>query len=276
MATLRVRIDGRLGAISADSFATVIQRSLEILHDLDRRLTEERGGTLKWVIQDIGGSSAWVDLGARVIRGPQDTSVSVHRSFTSGLNQISSAQGSPPYFSLRNVAAVRKIVREIASDGVSGVFYEPPPEEVPETPTVSAISARLTSATELELQRLTGVHYRALGSIEGRVELVSVRKRSRRFNITHERTLRPIRCNLPEALEDSAFDAIRQRRRVVATGLISYNARHEPISLFTDKPLRFLGKEEELPSAVDLAASDLEITGSLATEDFVRSLRDDQ
>jgi hypothetical protein len=73
------------------------------------------------------------------------------------------------------------------------------------------------------------VRYTTFGSVEGKIELVSIKKSARRFNLTEDRTQRSIRCSLPDELEDSVFAAIRDRRRVIVTGLIGYNAKHDPI-----------------------------------------------
>ena len=70
------------------------------------------------------------------------------------------------------------------------------------------------------------------------------------------------------------FDAAKEKRRVIATGLIAYNARHEPIRVELRGELRLLRRESELPSISELLGSDPELTGALSTEDFVRSLRE--
>jgi hypothetical protein len=263
MGTMRLTIKGSLGQISAVSFAFIIDHSLRVLRDLDRRTSEERLGTIKWVVAGLGEGSLYVDLATRTTRGDVDHAPAVIHRFTTGLDWIQREGATPPYFSHDNVVAIRDIVRQFARDGVAGVDYR----------TSDGSPVELSRRSEPELEKLVGVRYRALGSIEGRVELVSVRRGARRFNITHHRTLRAIRCNLPEELEESIFEAIKERRRVVATGQIAYNAKNEPIRLEVKERLRFLGRAEELPTVDDLAGSDREITGPMSTEDFVRSLR---
>jgi hypothetical protein len=99
-----------------------------------------------------------------------------------------------------------------------------------------------------------GVRYRTFGSVEGKVERVSVQKGARWFDLRAQRTQRSVRCTLPEELEQPVLDAIKDRRRVIVTGLVAYNARHEPISVEVQRPLRLLGREDELPSSRDLAS----------------------
>lgn len=266
MATLRVVIKGELGQISARSLASVLQHSLYVLRSLDHRISERPKGTLHWVVENIGhGSSIDVLLGTRVVHGDRDFSSDVHGRFAGGIQIIRREEGTPPYFSTDDVIAVREIVRGFGQDGVTGVAYEPEAAKEP---------AELTHEIEPELIRLTGVAYHALGAIEGRVEVVSVRRKWRHFTITDERTRRAIKCNLPYALEDAVFEAIKERRRVVARGLIAYNLRNEPMRLEVRGSLRFLGKPEELPTIAELAGSDPNLTGDMDTEDFIRSLRD--
>lgn len=264
MTTLRVTIRGFLGQISAESFTAILQRTLRVLHELDRRMSEERRGTLRWVVTGLGEGSAYIELSTKVIHGNRDYSSQVLQRFTSGLAQIQREGITPPYFSHNDMEALRDIVRQFRKDGVASVGYIRP----------NSNPVELTEEAGTELEKLVGVRYRAFGSIEGRVELVSVKRGARRFNITHHRTLRSIRCTLPENIEGSVLDAIKGRYRVVASGMVSYNAKNEPIGLNVTEPLRFLGRQEDLPTTADLGGADPEITGSMTTEVFIRSLRD--
>jgi len=263
MARLRVTIRGELGEISAASFVSVLQKSLIVLQDLDRRISEERRGSLRWVVSGLGEGSSYVDLESRPLRGDRDYGEPVLDNFTGGVERIRAEGHTPPNFTQDNVSTIRDIVREMSRDGVRAVDY-----------TFSNRSVDLTPEASANLEQLVGVRYRTRGSIEGRIELVSVRKGARRFNVTHSRSYRSIRCSLPNELEPSVLDAMRDRRRVVVTGLVGYNAKHEPIRVDVAEPIRFLGHEKELPSAREVLGSDPEFTGDLTTEDFIRSLRD--
>ena len=64
------------------------------------------------------------------------------------------------------------------------------------------------------------------------------------------------------------LDALKARSRVVVTGRISYNAKHEPLSVEVRGPLRFLKEEAALPTVSDLAGSDPSMTGDMSTEEF--------
>jgi hypothetical protein len=266
VATVRVTVRGALGQISARSFTTILQKSVDVLQHLDRRMSEQRLGTVDWVITHLHEGSAVVELGTRP--RPQvneDFGQNAIRSFTAGIQHIQDVGETPAYFSQEDLLAVRDIVRQFGRDGVSSIEFVQSNEQPVE----------LTAAAEPELQKLVGIRYRAFGSVEGRVEMISVRKGTRRFNITHSRTLRSVRCNLPESIEASVIEAMRDKRRVVATGIVGSNAKDEPISLDVRQPLRFLGEGRELPSSNALAGSDPQITGDRLIEDYVRTLRDE-
>lgn len=265
MATLQVSVRGQMGQMSVTSFVAILQRSVKVLQDLDRRISGERRGTVDWVINRVREGSVELEIASRPRRGVrEDYGAHAAQHFTDGIHTIRATGETPAHFSQDNLIAIRDIVRQLGRDGVNGVGYKPANESPVE----------LTPEVETELDKLVGVRYRAVGSIEGRIELVSVSRRSRRFNITHERTLRAIRCNLPENIEATAIDAMRDRRRVVATGMVAYNGKDEAITLDVRQPLRFLGLASELPRSADLAGSDRDITGSMSTEDYVRSIRD--
>jgi hypothetical protein len=158
---------------------------------------------------------------------------------------------------------IRKLVRSLMRQGVSGLDFT-------DTDSNQAAERKETRI----LQELVGTHHKAFGSIEGRIELVSIHRSRRRFNLYHAITNKSIRCNLPEQLADVVFQAAQDRSRVIVSGLISYNAKGETISVAVNKPIRCLRLEHELPSPEKMLGIAPDITGDLSTEDYVRSLRD--
>ncbi len=263
MATLRITVKGNLGQISATYFAVIIQRSIKILHSLDKRLSQKKGGTLQWVIAGLGEGSGHIDLATRIRKGDVDYAPQVKRVFTGGIRCIQEQGITPAHFSGLEVMDLRIIVQAIGQDGITGVNYLDPDSE----------SVELTANTETKISQLLGHKYYAFGSIEGAVELVSLKRRGKRFDITDPRTQRSIQCSLPDELKESVWDAIHDHPRIVATGLIAYNGRNESIRLDVRQPLRFLGEATELPTSQDLAGADRDFTGQMSTEEYVRSIR---
>lgn len=266
MATLRIRIRGEVGQISPSSLTTVLNRSLEVLHDLDLRLSEEYGGSLRWVVAGVGEGSIYFDLGTRIKKGDRDFAVQVHDTYTNGLQIIKNQGITPPYFSEKNVSSIGQIVRSIGQDGMSAVEYSEPGQ--------AEFATELTADLEPAIQKLTGISYHALGSIEGKVELVSIQKRTRRFNVTLERTSKAVTCTLPSDHDEDIMEAMKHHRRVLVKGRIAYNALSEPMRVNVQGAVRLLGERKDLPTSNELEGSDPGLTGDMSTEEFVRSLRD--
>ena len=122
-----------------------------------------------------------------------------------------------------------------------------------------------------KVRLLTRVRNKSIGSVEGRLELVSTHVRTRRFNIYHAITNKAVRCNLPVAMEEQAISNLG--RRVIVSGIVSYNAVGEPVKVEVDR-LRVLKEEKELPTIVEMLGMTPDITGDLSTEEHIRQLRD--
>lgn len=265
MPTIRITVKGILGEISAESFLTVISKSLDILKDLDHRISEHIHLSTRWVISGLGPGSTYVELKSKQVKGREDYPQKIADSFASGMRMIQMEGKTPPLFSSDNVEDLLAIVRGCARNGARGVEYSLVGEEA---------TADFTTEDEPKIAKIIGVAYKAIGSIEGKVEAVSVRRRSKHFSITHIRTQKAIRCNLTNDLEEDVIKALHDRRRVLVTGIISYNEKGEPVNIHVRQPIRFLKKEEELPTIRELAGSDKEITGGMTSEEYLRNLND--
>jgi len=266
---MRLTVEGKLGLISLNSFVIVLNNSLFVLHDLDRRISEQHFGTIRWVITHVTEThsveSVELEVEPKIIQGQQDYRRQVLVGFTDGVDQIRKEGTTPRYFDYDDIKYVRDIVRQFGRDGLEGVYYSIDEYDK---------KAGLTTDVGENIEKIIGVHYHTLGSIEGRIELISVRKGSSHFNIYHDITQRAIRCSLPKEYEPDIFRAAEGRSRVIATGRISYNVKGEPIRVHIMKPLRFLKEEEALPSIQDILGSAPDITGDLCTEEFIRLMRE--
>ena len=123
---------------------------------------------------------------------------------------------------------------------------------------------------ETNLQTLKGVHRTSIGAVEGRLELVSIHRPYRRFNVYHSITDKAVKCTLPAELERMIIDSLG--KRVAVTGNIAYNTLGEPLNVEVSK-IRVLLEREALPSIDDVLGIAPDFTGDLSTEDYLRSLR---
>ena len=115
------------------------------------------------------------------------------------------------------------------------------------------------------------IHHKSIGAIEGRLELALVSGKGRWFNVCHAITGNAVKCELLEGFVDEF--ASNLGRRVIVSGLVSYNATGEPISIAIDR-IRAFEEENTLPSIHDMIGLAPDITGELTTEEYIRELRD--
>ena len=100
MATLQVKVKGEIGQLSASSFAAILRRSLDVLQDLDRRMSETSRGTVDWVISRIVEGSINLDITSRPRRGIEDDyGTRAVKGFTNGIHTITTIGETPAYFS---------------------------------------------------------------------------------------------------------------------------------------------------------------------------------
>ena len=262
MARVTLKVEGELRNISLDSFLLVLRESHSILQELDRALSKQRNGTLKWVVAGLQEGSAVVKVESRVIRGDEDHSLRVAQHFIDGIHTIQNEAVTPALFSLDTMTSMRRIVRYLGTNGVSALEVIAPDLNK---------SVELSSESSDKIQALVGVHHKSIGSVEGRLELISIHARDRRFNVYHAITSKAVRCNLPNSMEQEVVGSLG--RRISVSGLVSFNSRGEPIRVDVNH-LRVFKEEGELPSIAQILGLVPDITGDLTTEEHFRELRD--
>ena len=261
MTRLRLKIEGRPKQMSMDSFSNLIRHSRQILRELDRAVTHEKRGTLEWTISELGMSSLFLETESRVIRGDEDFAEQVASKFVEGISNISEDATTPPLFSVDSVNSLLGIVRILKRSGNQTLNISLPDLEK---------RASLSADAETNLQTLKGVHRTSIGAVEGRLELVSIHRPYRRFNVYHSITDKAVKCTLPAELERMIIDSLG--KRVAVTGNIAYNTLGEPLNVEVSK-IRVLLEREALPSIDDVLGIAPDFTGDLSTEDYLRSLR---
>ena len=262
MARVTLAVQGKLGDMSLDSFLRVLKESHAILAELDRAVSQQRNGTLRWVVSGLSTGSVVVEAESRVIRGETDFGPQVTERFVDGIHTIQTEAITPALFSLDSLTAMRRIVRILGTDGVSGLAVDAPESDK---------SVELSATANENIQALVGVHHKSLGSVEGRLELISIHAKERRFNVYHAITQKAVRCNLSKGMEEEVVRSLG--RRVVVSGEVSYNVRREPVRVAVDH-MRMLKAENDLPSIQNMLGLASDITGELTTEEYIRELRD--
>ena len=260
MAKLALTIKGMLGAISLESFVTVINNSFDILKDLDSVISRQPRGSLDWVIERVSADSIGIEIESKARDPKIDYGRKVAEVYSDGIEIIRSEGITPPYFSdycLRRVWEVAKVLR---GDGANAL-------EIRDL--IRHKSTEFDAQIAATTSQLMSYSYQSFGSVEGTLEMISIHKPAR-FNVYHSISLRAVRCNL--RAED--IERVRDNlgRRVVVSGLVSYNAKDEPKSIVVEE-LEVIPREDELPTIDEFVGSDPNYTGDITTEEYIRSMR---
>ena len=93
-----------------------------------------------------------------------------------------------------------------------------------------------------------GIKYRDYGSIEGKLQVISVRK-NLKFVVYDDLSDQPVKCYFKSGITEevvSAFD-----KRVSVYGLIMYKSQGEPYSVRVEQ-LKVFKEQDELPTINDV------------------------
>lgn len=262
MATLRVVVEGELGSITAKAFVVAVQNSLSILRDYDIALSGERRGSLDWVITRIDSGSARLEIEPRSRLEEKNVGLEVVHSFVNGWRQIEQGGTTPAYLSPKAMGQVKDIVKLIGKEGTTGFIISSQSEEV-----------EITPKSTVHVERLLRVRHHSIGSVEGRIETVSIHRRDY-FMLYHARTRKAIMCTVPKGKVRELVPTDILGTRVIVFGILHSNDLGEVLRINVER-IRQLGTGKELPSYTTLGGSDPAFTGDLATEEFVRSIRGD-
>lgn len=259
MATLRLEVRGERRDITVRGFLSALENWIRILGDLDSAISGEPQGSLDWFVRDLAMGSLSVEIESRSRIEDKNYGPDVADAFFTGVEHIEREGTSPPYLSEPGMERMRRLVRLIGREGTSGLL-------VTHHSQVVEISARASA----NIDQLMRVQQRSIGSVEGKLETISVHGKPR-FIVYHDLTRKAITCKF-----DSGrwLEPVKEAlgRRVNVAGLVHYNAKGEPLRVELEN-LRMLRKQEELPKAEEIGGIDRDFTGGLTTKEYMRRIR---
>jgi len=129
-------------------------------------------------------------------------------------------------------------------------------------------SVNVTEAAEKTLKSLLPTVREYEGSVEGRLETISVHK-MHKFIVYHALTNKAITCSGNIDL-DTTKDALGHK--VLVSGILSVNAKNEPLRMTVNQPIRIIGNRR-LPLASELTGTNPDITEGLSTGEYIRRIR---
>lgn len=261
MSRLQLRVEG--DEISFRTFVRILRGSLDVLSRVDIAVTQERNGTVDWIVRSLRSESpltAELETRLRDPRYPEAPS-HVAANVVQGFRVIENDAEIPPYFSDYTLGRVRSIAKNLDSDGavrlrVTNLDAE---EEVTVTPRAGEhVKQALTPATK------------GIGSVRGTLEVLSLR-RGAHVNIYDALTHRAVRCKFPKEDLDRVKDAFGAR--VMARGIVHRNRQGNAVSMDASEIIA-LPPEDKLPTTRELQGSIPDFTGDMTTEEYIRDLRD--
>lgn len=260
MASLRFEVKGELGAITLKGFLAAIESSFRILAEYDVAISGEPGGSLDWVVKDIATGSLILEAESVSRLENKNFGPEVARRFVKGWQQIESTGLSPAFLSDRGMKRAKTMAKLIGREGTTGFVVSGMSEVV-----------EITAQSAVNIDRLIKPRYKSIGSVEGRLETISIHGKPR-FVIYHSRTGKAVNCTVPADKLTSLITTDLLGRRVCAYGLVHSNARGEPLRVDAER-IRILREKHELPSIESLGGKHPDFTGGASTVDYLRKLR---
>lgn len=259
MANLKFSLEGKPESITVDAFVVAVSNWLKILKEVDSALSGQSAGSVDWFVSNLATSSLVVEVQGHSKLDNADFGPDVVKESISGLRRLEVEGLTPPYLSDRGLDHTKRLLQLIGSQGVTGIAI-----------TNHAEGAKLTPQALTNLRMLTRAQAHAIGSIEGRLEQISVHGRAH-CTVYHHRTHKGVRCLFQPDMIGEVKEALG--RRVIAAGIVFYNVKHEPIRVQLQH-LRRLRSANELPTEKDIGGSDPNFTGGVESSEYIRSMRD--
>jgi hypothetical protein len=265
VSTLHLHIDGPQGEIALESYVRLLNRSMLILRATDSAVTGRRTGALDWVVVDLASDDG---LDATIRSKPRKPSEADERtdrrvaaSYVQALEVAERGDALPPHLSdkaLEQLVHLAKGLRRNGAEALRTTYVEQSSEA-----TVSPVTAE-------NIQRLRVPRSTAIGSIIGRLEIVSVH-RANEYSVYDDVTRRPVRCQFKD--EELAKVTAVLGRRVKVAGIIHRNTKGQPLR--ADQPrLTLMPAGDELPTTDEFVGVDRDFTSGESTEEHLRRLRD--
>ena len=254
---------GRL--VGFRSFLRVFSACERMVSQLEKDLMNEKAQPREWLVSGTRIGSFTLELDPpNLIAGDEADRVDTATTLVKGIEYLDIWQELPAELrepALRNLQAVAGSLR-----------YGNSEYEVEVTSISTGQTARISHGMAKKINQLLLKERISIGSIEGKLELISVHAGSRKFNIYQDVTGKAVRCDLPRDMERQVIDALGNR--VIVSGIIHRNLEGNPVRVRVER-LRNLRSGEEAPTLDELMGSIPDLTGDQTTEEFIRTMRDD-
>ena len=247
------------GRVRLSAFVNELQTLNSLLAKIDRRVSGGKPANQFRVVGLSYDSPATCDI--EVVRAPQrpDTRSAVVSDINNALEQL--GRGEVPHFLGRAILEDIKNLAKPVGEKISGVSLR-----------ANGIAFDLTEKlTKLIEHDLAGVDT-CEGTIEGTLEQINLHDNANVFRIYPNIGPNVVLCRFGSELRDLAISAIGST--VAVSGLLIYKTGEPFAYEILVSEIDIYPSEDELPTIEDLRGIAPDATGDMASEDFVRALRD--
>ncbi|NJL57531.1 hypothetical protein HC928_22175 [bacterium] len=238
-ATLTISIDGPYFPLA--KFRSALDSLIDLLTEIDKETSENRGLTIEWAISSISSGSIHITAVANPIDEELHRArpTEVIKTVTQGLDQLQEAPVIPSGFSESALKYSKTFGAILNPDDFAEIRFE-------SNGWNKNIAPRLASNVD-EITKTTQKFY---GSIEGILVSISVAGKQS-LGIRSSIEGKTVRCYFKDELFQTAKDALGSR--VYVFGLIRQHVHGSKINIEVEE-LRVLPSADELPTVSDLLA----------------------
>ena len=240
-------------------FIEAVSVSMEILQELDVRISQRRRGVITWLIRTLHyGSPAQIVMEAATREDSTDVGAKVIEIFIQGIEVLNNGNELPDFFSEKALQSAQRL----GSLATTGRELKLLSERH-----VVQVSSRLSSNTAAMINR----SYSAFGSVEGVMEMATL----------HENTY----CRVYDSIQgwgvacyfhEDMLEHVREGfgKRVSVEGLLRSNRLGRPESIKMQS-IKVLRPDYELPSIKQVRGVAKGMTEGLSAETYLREIRSD-
>lgn len=254
-----IRIGGKGENVSLSCLINILTDTLDILREIDARLSADGKNTLRWEIIKATTNSPLTMTIAGLPESEDHFNPGVGTKYTNAVAQLKSGVEPPPYFSAKAIQKAKEMAATTAN-GVACIAISSHGQDAIE------VTEEVAKNAEAILKR---TFYQTYATLTGRLETLDVHGKFS-FIIYDTLTDHAVRCIFDPEMYPQV--ELAMRRRVAVSGDTRYNRRTgRPVSIKADS-VRVLRSSDELPQF--RKGEYINITGDVDSAKHIRSLRD--
>ena len=230
--------------VSLNAMLRVFGACEKMLAQIERDLAGQGAKPSEWRISDTSIGSFTLELDRQKITVDGHAPPPTEDILISSVNHLDTAQSVPPELPATALRAMATVAGSLRSRGVE--------HELLVSSRVTGAEGRISHPMAKQINQLLVKERVSLGTIEGRLELVSVHSGNRKFNVYHAVTGKAVECNIPNHLESAIIAAIK--KPVLVSGSIHRNLNGDPVRVEVHQ-FRALELDHELLSLDELMGS---------------------